>query len=126
VTERPKRRSGWRGFVYAGLVWLVGAGFVAFASVPAAIAWLIVGAIYVGGEVWVDRHGQEHPKFTVWWWLAWRIIFGLGLIALGAAYLHWTSVPLFLFGAWSLALAALVFARIWRERQQDSSDNAPV
>jgi hypothetical protein len=74
------------------------------------LAWFCGGALYVGGEIWIGRRGDEHPTFRAVWVAAWRAILGVATIALGIIHLRWDSVVLFVIGTWFLILAA-VFAR---------------
>ena len=120
VRRRGRRRSGWRRvdrlvLVLGIIIWLVGSLIVSFSSVPGAIAWVCVGAIYLGGEAWIERRGEQHPTFAVVWWIVWRTLLGAGLIAFGAIHLRRDSVVLFIFGAWSFALGAGVPVLLWRE-----------
>jgi len=132
VRPRRKQRSGWRlwvdrlVFALGILIWLVGSLIVSFSSGLAGIACFCVGAIYGGGEIWIERRGEQHPTVAVLWWIVWRTLFGGGLIALGTIYLRWDSVVLFIFGVWSLALAGGVPALLWRAQRRKSSDGKPA
>jgi hypothetical protein len=103
-------------------VWLVGSLVAVAVNWPVGIAWFFVGAIYVGGQLWIERHEDEHPTLTLVWVAAQRAIMGIALIVVGIIYLRWDSIILFVFGIWSLALATVFTWAIWHNRKFDETD----
>jgi uncharacterized membrane protein HdeD (DUF308 family) len=114
--------TGWRRWTESlalGVVvvlWLGGSIAALAVEWPIGVVWFCVGALYVGGEIWIGRRGDERPRFRVMWVAAWRAILGVVTIALGIVHLRWDSVVLFVIGIWFLVLAA-VFARASRRER---------
>ena len=112
--------SGWRrrterlAFSFLVAIWLGGSIVGLALELPLAIAWFCVGAVYVGGELWIERRGDRHPSFRVAWVAAWRVILGTVMITLGIVYPGWGSIVLFVFGIWFLAVAAVFVWGLWR------------
>ena len=116
IAEYERPWVGRVGLALVAVLWLF-VTFVGFAvGVETGLAFLIVGAALIVGEVWIERSGMRHVKFVVVWHLSWRIGMGLAVIALGAIRSDgWTAAVAAIFGAW-LILSGLVFARIrWLE-----------
>ncbi len=80
--------------------------------------------LYVGSQSWFDRHGDERPALTLVWGAGQRAIIGIVLIAVGLIHLRWDSIFMFVFGAWSLALAAVFTWAVWRNRKLDQSSSS--
>lgn len=127
MTIQPAQRPWWRrwierfSFAFIIVFWLVGS-LVAFAvKWPVGIAWFCVGALHVGGELWFERHGDEHPTLALVWVAGQRTIIGIVLIVVGVHYWSWGSIFMFVFGAWSLALAAVLTWAIWHNRKLDGA-----
>jgi hypothetical protein len=130
VSSQPSPRPRWRRWIerfsFAVIIayWLVGS-LVAFAvKWPVGIAWFCVGALYVGGQLWFDRHGDEHPTLTLVWLGGQRATMGIVLIVVGVLYWNWGSIFMFVFGASSLALAAGFTWAIWHNRELDQSGSS--
>jgi hypothetical protein len=122
VSRQPSQRPRWRrwterfSFAFIIAIWLVGS-LVAFAvRWPVGIAWFCIGALYVSGQLWFDRHGEEHPTLSLVWVAGQRAIIGIVLIVVGVIHWSWGSIFMFVLGAWSLALAAAFTWAIWHNR----------
>lgn len=109
----------WVGRVGLALVvvlWLfvTAVGFAVGAAT--GLAFLIVGAALIGGEVWIERTDGRHATFVLVWRSSWRIGVGLAVIVSGLARSDgWAAAVAAIFGAW-LILSGLVFARLrWLE-----------
>jgi hypothetical protein len=130
VGSQPAQRRRWRrwterfAFVLVIVVWLVGSLVAVAVRWPVGIAWFCVGAIYVGGQSWIERHGDEHPTLTLVWLAGQRAIMGIALVVVGVIYLRWESIFLFVFGIWSLGLASVFTWAIWHNRKLDRTDTA--
>jgi hypothetical protein len=128
LAQRPRWRR-WTerfAFVLVIVLWLVGSLVALAVRWPVGIAWFCVGAIYVGGEWWIERHGDEHPTLTLVWIAAQRAIMGIALVIVGGVYLRWESIVFFVFGIWSLGLAAFFTWAIWHNRKLDRTDRADL
>lgn len=127
MSSQPSQRPRWRrwlerfSFAFIIVFWLVGSLVALAVKWPVGIAWFCVGALYVGGQLWFDRHGDEHPALTLVWVAGQRAIMGVALIVVGVIYWSWGSIFLLFFGAWSLALAALFTWAIWHNRKLDQA-----
>jgi hypothetical protein len=112
IAEYERPWVGRVGLALVAVLWLFVA-VVGFAvGVGTGLAFLIVGAALIVGEVWIERSGRRHVKFAVVWRLSWRIGIGIAVIVLGAIRSDgWTAAVAAVFGAW-LILSGLVFARI--------------
>jgi hypothetical protein len=116
VAEYERPWIGRVGLALVAVLWffVTAVGFAV--GVETGLAFLIVGAALIGGEVWIERSGRRHAKFVIVWRLSWRIGIGVAVIVLGAIRSDgWTGAVPAIFGAW-LILSGLVVARIrWLE-----------
>jgi hypothetical protein len=123
VTHPRSEKSGWHrcterlAFGFVVVLWLGGSIVGIGVEIPVGVAWFCVGAIYVGGELWIERRGDRHPTFSVAWVAAWRAVLGTVMIVLGIVYLSWASIFLFAFGTWFLALAGFFSWALWRDHK---------
>lgn len=128
MKHQPSQRSRWRrwterfAFAFVIVLWLGGSVVALAVKWPVGIAWFCVGALYVGGQLWIERHADQHPTLSIAWVAAWRTILGVVLIALGIIHLRWDSIFLFFFGTWFLLLAAVFIWLIWHDRKPDRPD----
>jgi hypothetical protein len=125
-SQRPRWSRWTEAFSFAFIIalWLVGSVIAFAVKWPVGIAWFCVGSLYVGGQVWFDKHGDEHPTLTLVWVAGQRAITGIVLIVVGVIYWSWGSIFMFAFGAWSLALAAVFTLAIRHNRNLDLSDSS--
>ena len=112
--ERPW--VGRVGLVLVVALWLfmTVAGFAL--GLATGLVFLIVGAVLIAGEVWIERDHGRHATVVMTWRLSWRIAIGLTLIILGIVRSEsWGTALLAVIGAW-LIVSGVVVARLrWLE-----------
>jgi hypothetical protein len=122
IAEYDRPWVGRVGLALVVVLWLfvtlVGFGV----GVATGMAFVIVGAALIVGEVFVEQRGGRHVNFVLVWRLSWRIGTGLAVIVVGAVSSDgWTAAITAIFGAW-LILSGLVVARIrWLEARRAES-----
>lgn len=94
------------------------------AGTGAGLAFLIVGAALIAGEVWIEWSAGRHATFVVLWRLAWRIGVGAWLIVAGAVNSDgWAAALPAVFGAWLIFWGLAVATFCWLEMRGEAADS---